>query len=174
MRFPILPMLMSFLHLIRSSRAFLTAGLGLLLVSCSTKQVGSGATITKVNPYHLDDAFKPIIAADPAITFERNAILHGAISNEERRALQGNYFTIFWKVEDRSQPVKVVLDYRQKATGLTVKRLEQEVTDIGRSNTTKFQLVGDDYVTNGPVTSWKASLVRGKDVLVEYKSYLWE
>ena len=33
------------------------AGLGLLLMSCSTKQVGTGATITKVNPYHLTDAF---------------------------------------------------------------------------------------------------------------------
>ncbi len=165
---------MSFLHLIRSSRVFLTAGLGLLLVSCSTKQVGRGATITKVNPYHLDDAFKPITAADPAIRFERDAILHGAISNEERRALQGNYFTIFWKVEDRSQPVTVVLDYRQKVTGLAVKRLEQEVTDVSRSNTTKFQIIGADYVTNGPVTSWKASLVRGKQTLVEYKSYLWE
>lgn len=165
---------MSFLHLIRSSRVFLAAGLGLLLVSCSTKQVGSGATITKVNPYHLDDAYKTITASDPSIRFERDAILHGAISVEERRALQGNYFTVFWKAEDRTQPVKVVLEYRQKNSGLTVKKLEQEVTGIRRSNTTKFTINGQDYVTNGPVTSWRASIVRGKETLVDYKSYLWE
>lgn len=165
---------MSFFHLIRSSRVFLAAGLGLLLASCSTKQVGSGATISKVNPYHLDDAFKPITASDPSITFDRNAILHGAISVEERQARQGNYFTIFWKAEDRSQPVTIVLEYRQKNTGHTVKKVTQEVTDIDRNNTTKFSFIGEDYVTNGPVTSWRASVVRGKETLVDYKSYLWE
>lgn len=165
---------MSFFRLIQSSRVFLAAGLGLLLASCTTESVGTGATILKVNPYHLDDAFKPITAADPSLRFERESILHGAISIEERRALQGNYFTIFWKAEDRSQPAKVVLEYRQKNTGLTVKKLEQEVADVGRKNTTKFSLIGEDYVTNGPVTSWRASIVRGKETLVDYKSYLWE
>jgi hypothetical protein len=165
---------MSFFRLIQSSRVFLAAGLGLLLASCTTESVGTGATILKVNPYHMADAFEPITAADPSLRFERDSILHGAISVEERRALQGNYYTIFWKAEDRSQPVKVVLEYRQKSTGLTVKKLEQEVTDIRRGNTTKFSLIGQDYVTNGPVTSWRASIVRGKETLVDYKSYLWE
>src|SRR6186997_2678910 len=112
---------MRFFHLIRSTRVLFSAGLGLLLMSCSTKQVGSGATITKVNPYHLTDVATPIVAADPSIRFERDALLHGAISNAERTERQGDYFTIFWKAEDRSQPLKVRLEYRQKVTGLTVK-----------------------------------------------------
>jgi hypothetical protein len=165
---------MRFFHLIRSSRVLLAAGLGLLAVSCSTKRVGAGATITKVNPYHLTDAFEPIPAADPSLAFERAALLHGAISVAERRELQGDYFTIFWKAEDRTQPLKVRLEYRQKATGLKVKTIEQDVTDVRRTNTTKFAFIGNEYVTNGPVTSWRASIVRGKDTLVDYKSYLWE
>jgi hypothetical protein len=165
---------MHFFHLIRPTGVLLAAGLGLLLASCSTKQVGNGATITKVNPYHMDDAFKVIDAADPALKFEHDALLHGAISVEERRARQGNYFTVFWKAKDRSQPLTVRLEYRQKKTGLTVKKVEQEVTDIHRHNTTKFSFIGSEYVTNGPVTSWRASIVRGKDTLVDYKSYLWE
>ena len=152
----------------------LAAGFGLLLASCSTKQVGAGATITKVNPYHLADAFDVITASDPSLRFERDALLHGAISVAERRERQGDYFTIFWKAEDRTQPLTVRLEYRQKNTGLKVKTIEQEVTDIHRKNTTKFNFIGNEYVTNGPVTSWRASIVRGKDSLVDYKSYLWE
>jgi hypothetical protein len=48
------------------------------------------------------------------------------------------------------------------------------VTDVHRNNTTKFAFIGNEYQTNGPVTSWRASIVRGKDTLVDYKSYLWE
>lgn len=165
---------MHFFHLIRSSRGWLAAGLGLLLASCSTKQVGAGATITKVNPYHMPDAFAVIDAADPSLRFERDALLHGAITMDERRERQGDYFTVFWKAEDRTQPVKVRLEYRQAKTGLTVKSVEQEVTEVHRNNTTKFAFIGNEYVTNGPVTSWRASIVRGKDTLVDYKSYLWE
>ena len=70
--------------------------------------------------------------------------------------------------------MKVRLEYRQQNTGYKVKMVEQEVTDIRRHNTTKFNFIGDDYVTNGPVTAWRASIVRGKDELVAYKSYIWE
>ena len=152
----------------------LAAGTGLLTTSCVTKQEGNGVAITKVNPFHLDDYTKIIQAADPSILFNRDALLHGAISDKERRARQGNYFVIFWKAEDRSQPVTVRLEYTQKNTGLQVKKIEQEVADVRKSNTTKFEIIGDDYVVNGRVTSWKASLVRGKDVLVSYESYLWQ
>lgn len=165
---------MGFLRLLQSSRVFLAAGLGLLMASCTTAQKGNGAAITKVNPYHLPDYAVIIPPSDPSLTFERDAILHGAISGTERAARQGDYYTIFWKVEDRTQPVKVRLEYRQQNTGYKVKMVEQEVTDIRRHNTTKFSFIGDDYVTNGPVTAWRASLVRGKDELVAYKSYIWE
>ena len=165
---------MGFLRLLQSSRVFLAAGLGLFMVSCSTAEKGNGATITKVNPYHLPNYAVIIPPSDPSITFERDAVLHGAISGTERAARQGDYYTIFWKVEDRTQPVKVRLEYRQQNTGYKVKMVEQEVTDIRRHNTTKFNFIGDDYVTNGPVTAWRASIVRGKDELVAYKSYIWE
>jgi hypothetical protein len=165
---------MRFFHFIRCSCVLVAAGIGLMTVSCSTKRVGAGATITKVNPYHLIDAFDTIPAADPSLRFERDALLHGAITNSERKALQGDYFTIYWKAEERTEPLKVRLEYRQKNSGLTVKTIEQEVADVRRTNTTKFSFVGNEYVNNGPVTSWRASIVRGKDMLVDYKSYLWE
>ncbi|HSJ02565.1 MAG: hypothetical protein ACAI34_04185 [Verrucomicrobium sp.] len=165
---------MSLPNLISQSCILAAAGLGLLLASCSTASVGNGATITKVNPYHLTDVNARVVAADPSIQFEKDSILHGAISMTERVARQGDYFTIFWKVEDRSQPVVVRLEYRQKNSGLTIKKLEQEVTEVGRNNVTKFSLIGDDYISNAHVTSWRASILRGNQVLTSYNSYLWE
>jgi hypothetical protein len=165
---------MSFHRLVFSSRLLLTAGLVSLLAACSTTpKTTSGAKITKVNPYWLADISQPIQAQDPSILHERNALLHGAITTKEREARQGNYFTIFWEVEDK-QPTTVRLEYRQANTGLTVKKVEQEVTDLRKHNVTKFSFIGDDYVTNGRVTSWRASLVRGKETIADYKSYLWE
>lgn len=171
---PYSPPLMSFHRLVFSSRLLLTAGLVSLLAACSTTPKNtSGAKITKVNPYWLADISAPIRAQDPAIVHERNALLHGAISTEERKARQGNYFTVFWTVEDR-QPTTVRLEYRQANSGLKVKTVETEVTDLKKHNVTKFEFIGDDYVTNGRVTSWRASLVRGKETIADYKSYLWE
>lgn len=156
-------------------RLILATGLGLLMASCiSTKSSGNGGTVTKVNPYHLHDITKPLLAADPSFIFERNALLHGAISNTERLARQGDYFTIFWKVDDRTQPVTVLLEYRTKVSGMAIKSVSQEVTDVNRKNVTKFALIGQDFVTNGPVIAWRVSLMRGKDVITRYNSYLWE
>jgi hypothetical protein len=165
---------MSIRRLVLSSRLLVTAGLVSLLAACSTTpKADTNAKITKVNPYWLKDVNEPIRAADPAITFERQAILHGAISAEERLALQGNYFTLFWEVADRA-PTTVRLEYRQANTGLKVKKVDEEVAAPDKHHVTKFAFNGVDYVTNGRVTAWKASLVRGKETLAEYKSFLWE
>ena len=59
------------------------------------------------------------------------------------------------------------------AQGLTTKVLEEEVTDIRRSNTTKFQVTGDEYNANGRVTAWRTSVMRGKEELVSKASFLW-
>jgi hypothetical protein len=153
-------------------RLSLAAGFALVAVSCSTKVAGDGATVYKVNSFHLNlNNSKP--AADPSIPFETEYRLHGAISNVERAARQGNYYTVFWKIRDRSQPVTVRFEYRQKNTGMTTKTVEQQVQPR-RKNTTEFAFTGDDYAVNGPITSWRASIVRGGEVLVSYKSYLWE
>ncbi len=160
------------------SRALTAAGLALLMVSCAGTKApqGNGGTITKVKYYFLDDIrHKPIqVVTDPSIPFERQHYLYGAVSQKEMAERYGNYYTVFWKADDRSQPVKVRLEYRQSLTGLVVKSTEQVVTDIRKNNITQFAVIGDDYVKGGPVSCWKASLVRGKEILAESRSYLWE
>ena len=143
-----------------------------VLVSCSSTKVGEGARISKVKYYHLVPE-KPVIVADPAINFERQHHLYGAVTKAEVMNRGGHYYAIMWKAEDRSQPVTVRFEYRQAGSGLTTKVLEAEVSDIRRSNTTKFQVTGDEYNTNGRVTAWRTSVMRGKEELVSKASFLW-
>jgi len=156
-------------------RAILAAGLGLTLASCaSTNPAGPGGKIVKVKYYHLNDHSTPIPASDPSVPFERDYHLHGAITNKEREAREGHYYTVMWKATDRSQPVKVRLEYRQQKSGMTDQKQEQDVAQVRRSNQTRFEVTGQEYLDKGPVTSWRATLVRGKEVLAEAKSYLWD
>jgi hypothetical protein len=156
-------------------RALAAGALGLALVSCSaTNPPGPGGQITKVKYYHLLNHDRLIPGGNPMVAFERDYHLRGAVSIKERDARDGHYYTVMWKVTDRSQPVKVRLEYRQQNTGAKVKTLEQEVTRVDRHNNTHFEVIGEEYVTGGLVTSWRATLVRGKEVLAEAKSYLWD
>jgi hypothetical protein len=142
------------------------------LLSCSSTKVGEGASISKVKYYHLVPQ-NPIVVADPAINFERQHLLYGAVTKAEVMNRGGHYYSVFWKAEDRSQPVTVRFEYRQANSGLTTKVLEEEVSDIRRSNTTKFQVTGDEYNTNGRVTAWRMTVMRGKEELVSKASFLW-
>jgi hypothetical protein len=142
------------------------------LISCSSAVVGNGGRISKVNYYHLVPS-KPIIVVDPAINFERQHYLYGAVTKAEVMNRGGHYYTIDWKVDDRSLPVTVRFEYRQANNGLATKVLEENINEVGRWNTTKFQVTGDEYNTNGRVTSWRVTLMRGKEELVSKASYLW-
>lgn len=156
-------------------RAAIAGALALALAACSaTNPPGPGGQITKVKYYHLESQARPIPGADPPITFERDYHLYGAVSAKDRLARDGHYYVIMWQVTDPTQPVKVRLEYRQQKTGTTIKVLEQEVTKIDKKNLTRFEVNGPAYVAGGMVTSWRATLVRGKQVLAEAKSYLWE
>lgn len=143
------------------------------LISCSSATKGSGGTISKVKPFFLDPTVV-LRTPDPAIVFERESHLRGAYTAAEQVNRSGTYYSIFWKVDDRSQPVTVRFEYRQANTALAVKTLEQEVASVKRNNLTKFQVTGAEYTVGGRVSAWRVSLVRGKEVLVTQQSYLWE
>lgn len=142
------------------------------LASCSSIPKGTGGAVTKVKIYNLNPAAR-LRADDPSIRFERQYYLHGAITQAEQLERAGQYYTVFWKVDDRSQPVTLKFEYRQRDTGLAIKVKEVEITDVNRSNITKFQVTGEEARTSGPVTSWRASIVRGKEQLATAESYLW-
>jgi len=155
-----------------SLRVFALLLAALTLGACSSSVEVPGGKITKVKYYHLQPAV-PAITQVQAVNFEREHYLYGAVTAEEIRNRFGHYYTIFWKLDDRTGPVTVRFDYRMANSGLKSFSKEIVVDDIRRSNITKFEVNGEEYQKNGRVTMWKVSVLRGKEELVSQQSFLW-
>lgn len=144
-----------------------------LMSSCSSASKGPGGKVVKVKTYHLIPTER-IRTFDRSLSFERQYLLRGAVTAGDQRERGGQYYSFLWKVDDRSQPVTLNLQYRQANTGLEIHSQKEEVTKVKRSNWTKFQVIGPDYYDKGRVTSWKLTVERGGEVLASQQSYLWE
>ena len=129
--------------------------------------------ITKIKPFHLQPD-KDYSAADPAIPFEAQHYLYGAITSEERLSRYGHYYTIFWNSENSAAPVDVLFEYRQRETGSAVSTIQITEDNPRRKNQTKIQLIGDDYFTNGSITSWRITLTQNGEVIGQDRSFLWQ
>ena len=151
------------------ARPLLLAAVGaalLPLCSCSSTTPG----ITKVKSFHLTES-GPKAAADQAIPFEYKHYMHGAITSQERRDRQGNYYTVMWKA-DNPGAVTIRFDYRQ---GDSRSQLHsKEVTANGSHGTVKFEVNGADYQTGGKVTAWKVTLLQNGATIGSQQSFLWE
>lgn len=153
-------------------RLVVLAFAALTLGACSSSVTGPGGTITKVKYYHLTQGV-PQRTQDPALVFERQHFLYGAVTSKEIINRFGHYYSIFWKLDDRTGPVTVRFQYRMTNSGLQEFSQEQVVDEIGRSNLSRFEVNGPEYQKNGRVTMWRVSILRGKEELVSQQSYLW-
>jgi hypothetical protein len=144
-----------------------------LLSSCAVGPAGlvDGGLISKVKTTKVEA--KGIRAKDRAIPFEKEYHLHGALTAAEQRARFGDYFTAFWKVEDRSLPVTVSFDYRQQNSKDTVHNKSVQVQP-SRSNVTHFDVIGQEVEARGAVSAWRISLIQGGKTVATYNSFLWE
>ena len=141
------------------------------LAGCSVPKEGP-ATITKVNPDHFYPG-KIVKTTDKMVKFEHLRRFHGVLEGEDYSNAYGNYYSVFWVSEDQ-RPVVVRLDYRLGKTAYQV-HSKEIIVDVPKSkNVTKFQVTGDEYKKQGPVTQWKASVLDNGEVIAEYKSYLWK
>jgi hypothetical protein len=136
--------------------------------SCATKPQG----FTKVKIYRLNPEAK-IQAVDPSLPFEHDHLLYGAVSREDREARRGNYYTFFWKTDDRSQPVKLRFEYRQANTRSAVKKQEMDIANVKGSNVTHFQITGSEYKKDGKVLAWRAVLLQGGKEIATTQSFMW-
>lgn len=162
----------------RDSRLLLSRLLAVVLVtvgaaSCSSVSRGPGGQVTKVKQTHLIPNER-VRAQDPALTFERQYLLYGAVTAAQQMERAGQYWAAQWKADDRSQPVTVRFDYRQAQTGLKVHTLEEVVDPVKRSNWSKFQVTGAAYSGDGLVTAWKLTLLQNGQEIASQQSYLWE
>ncbi|MDF1740306.1 MAG: hypothetical protein P1U86_14185 [Verrucomicrobiales bacterium] len=141
------------------------------LVGCSVPKEGP-ATITKVNPEHFYPG-KVVKTTDRMVQFESLRRTHGLLDSADYKEAYGNYFSVFWVSEDK-RPVTVRFDYRLGKTASQVHSKELVIDSPKSKNVTKFQVTGDEYADQGPVTQWKFSVLDGGSVITEYKSYLWK
>ena len=140
-------------------------------VGCSVPKEGP-ATITKVNPEHFYPG-KVVRSTDRMVEFEHSRRFRGVLISEDYANTYGHYYSIFWVSEDK-RPVTVRLEYRLGKTASQVHSKEVQVDAPKSKNVTKFQVTGDEYKTQGPVTQWKATVLDNGSVIAEYASFLWK
>jgi hypothetical protein len=127
--------------------------------------------ITRVKIYRLDPTAE-LDPSEPSISFEQKHFLYGAVSDEDREARRGNYYTVFFRTPDRATPVKARFEYRQSATGFKVYAKETEVGAKG--GMVRFEVTGPEYHERGRLLGWRVILTQGGQMLGERKSYLWD
>lgn len=157
-------------NLIRLGCVLATFG---ILTSCSSVCKGPGGEVTKVKIYRLNPAQRFQPQTDRAIRFEQERLLYGAVTQAERAKRTGQYYSILWRVNDRSQPVTVRFEYRKQNTGLKIHTKEEEVSNVQSKNVTHLEVTGPEFHDDGAVTAWRVTLLRGKEELAHADSFLW-
>ena len=71
------------------------------------------------------------------------------------------------------EPVRLVFDYRQAATGRAVRRMEVDLPGT-RKGAVEFQVIGEQYLKSGRVLAWKLEFYRGGKLVETHRSYLWD
>ena len=136
------------------------------MVSCAS---GPATGISRVKIYRLDPSAVPD-STEPSIPFEQKHYLRGAVSDEDREARRGNYYTVFFRTQDRVTPVHAKFIYRQSATGF--KEYSQEATVDPKKGLVRFAVAGEEYRTRGRLLDWQVTLTQGGQVIGQRKSYL--
>ncbi len=112
---------------------------------------------------------------DEMISFERQRVNYGAVTNTvDRIQRRGNYYNFFWRAPRDAGPITVRFEYRQANLGAYVQAREVDYGLARGTMETKFQVVGDDYIQDGRVVSWRALLVSGGKIVGMTQSYLWD
>ena len=125
----------------------------------------------KTKLFHNDPLyFKPTI--DPMISFERQRLNFGAVSNYDRQERYGHYFTFFWRAE-RPTDVIVRLEYRQENLGSHVQAQEKTYRGARGTMKSEFQITGDDYREEGRLTAWRAVIIENGKIVALNQSFLW-
>jgi hypothetical protein len=116
---------------------------------------------------------KTTTVQDASIRFERQYRLWGAVTKLDQRERFGNYFDFFWRAR-RAANLTVRLEYRQEKLHAHIQAQEISYPNARGSYKTEFRVVGDDYLDDGRVTSWRCLLIENGRIVAETHSYLWE
>jgi len=110
--------------------------------------------------------------SEQMIDFEAKYRNFGAVSSLDRKERQGQYFTFFWRV-DRPANLKLRLEYRQERLGPYIQAREVDLGEVVGSGKTELTVLGDDYLWEGRVSSWRAVLIEDGRIVGLASSALW-
>ena len=145
----------------------------LLLGACSSTKTAGDTVMKRPDYYYLDPSQK-IETPDDMVRFESRYRLYGAITNEERRAREGHYYSFPWKTSDQVSDAALLFEYRQENTGSLVHSLRVPIDRVRRKNVTRVEIVGEPFQLNGKVTAWRATIERNGQPAASKRSYLWD
>jgi|ERR1044071_7423804 hypothetical protein len=111
--------------------------------------------------------------AEASMNFERTYRMYGAVTAADQRQRFGNYFDFFWRAK-RPANVTVRLEYRQEKLRSFVQAREVSYSNAKGNHKTEFTVIGDDYLNDGRVISWRCLLIENGRIVAENRSYLWE
>jgi hypothetical protein len=160
---------------------------GSLALAAASLSAAPGRLLEKADvlPLALDDAFQfrktKLFHNDPEffktsidhmISFERQRVNFGAVSNYDRQERYGHYFTFYWRAE-RPSDVIVRLEYRQQNLGSHVQAREKSYKGAKGTMKSEFQVIGDDYRQEGKITAWRVVLIESGKIVALNQSFLW-
>lgn len=114
----------------------------------------------------------PIPTKDLMVDFERKRRLWGAIDAADYAARIGQYFDFFWRTKRRAN-LTLRLEYRQTNLKNYVQGREIYYPNVNGSHVSEFAIVGSDYETDGPITSWRAILIENRKIVALLQSRTW-
>lgn len=106
------------------------------------------------------------------INFERARVNFGALETDQLLERQGTYFDIFWRAR-RTTDLTVRFEYRQAKTGNAVMAQEIQVPQARGTMKSSFNVIGDNYQWDGPVTAWRCLLIEDGRIVAFTQSFLW-
>ena len=107
----------------------------------------------------------PILTKDLMIDFERKHRLWGALDGWDTSSKTGQYFTFFWRAKKPAN-LTIRLEYRQSNLKNYVQGRELNYPNAKGSHVSEFAILGNDYETDGPITSWRAILIEDRRIIV--------
>jgi hypothetical protein len=109
---------------------------------------------------------------DLMIQFERERAKFGAVTSEEQQQREGYYYTFFWRTSVPGE-VTIRFEYRQANIGPYIMAKEVKYPEARGSHVTKFSVIGTNYEIEGPITEWRAILIRGNRIVALTQSFQW-
>lgn len=132
----------------------------------------AGFSFGKILEYVHDPEITPV-TEDKSLRFEKRYHNFGAVTQAQRRAKRGHYFYVNWHTKERVSDVKVRLEYRQKETKDKLYFLEVPFSDVKGWQKAVFEIVGNAYMKQGVVTSWRALIMQKDQIMAERRSFIW-